>query len=83
MTDEKDLSNHLSNHLSNQELRNLLAETLGLLADVTNLVSQLAMMGARHESPNVRHVTDSREALKKINTLLASLGVTRDPPPSI
>jgi len=33
----------------------------------------LANMGTRQEKPNVRHVADAREALKKINALLASL----------
>jgi hypothetical protein len=61
------------NELSNPELRHLLTETLSRLADVASIVADLANMGTRQEKPNVRHVADAREALKKINALLASL----------
>jgi hypothetical protein len=61
------------NGLSNQELRDLLMETLTQLADVASIVADLANMGTRQEKPNVRHVADAREAVKKINALLASL----------
>jgi hypothetical protein len=67
--------------LSNQELRDVLAETLGLLANVAGIVSDLATMGARHETPNVRHVADAREAVKKIGVLLATLGEPPASPP--
>jgi hypothetical protein len=69
------------NELSNQELRHLLTETLGRLADVANIVADLTNMGTRQEKPNVRHVADAREAVKKIHALLASLTVP--PPPRL